>query len=270
MTDENIKKCIAVVLLVVTCLLCFFVIGKYASEPETFDQTYKVLDEKENTVMKMTTAAATAATAITILPGDAGTPIAEKLTDYTGYFVFIIGAIILEKWLMSMFGLLAFKIIIPICLLLMIAGIILSRDQLKSISWRLILFALILFLVVPTSTLITTQIEKSYKASIEKTIDDIEKESKKVEDNSDDGLIARIKNKIQGAATNFINGIEEKLKAYTEYIAMLIVTSCVIPLGVLAFYIWLIKLITGVTIKIPKKKLSGRVGPWRKESTVEE
>ena len=42
MTDEKIKKCIAVVLLVVAGLLCFFVIGKYASEPETFDKTSSV------------------------------------------------------------------------------------------------------------------------------------------------------------------------------------------------------------------------------------
>ena len=50
-------------------------------------------------ILGLLAASATTSTAITVLPGDAASPIAEKLMDLSTYFMIVLAAIYLEKYL---------------------------------------------------------------------------------------------------------------------------------------------------------------------------
>ncbi len=52
---------------------------------------------KKTTALELTAAATAASAAITLIPGDAGTPIADKLADLSSYFLIVVCAIYLEK-----------------------------------------------------------------------------------------------------------------------------------------------------------------------------
>lgn len=102
-------------------LLSFCVIAKYTSSPTMKINAHAIqsLDDKKTTALELTAAATAASAAITLIPGDAGTPIADKLADLSSYFLIVVCAIYLEKYLVTITGLAAFKLLIPIgCILL--------------------------------------------------------------------------------------------------------------------------------------------------------
>ena len=72
------KKCILLATWLLIGILSFTVVGKYAAAPEFHQATITSLDEKKNTVLELTMAATATSAVITLLPGDIGTPIAER------------------------------------------------------------------------------------------------------------------------------------------------------------------------------------------------
>ena len=70
----------------IAALLSVFVISKYASSARSDAQTIASLDEKKTTVMELTAASTAASAALTFIPGDGATPIAEKLADLESTF----------------------------------------------------------------------------------------------------------------------------------------------------------------------------------------
>lgn len=71
------------------------------------------------------------------------------------------------------------------------------------------------------------------------------------------GLVDKVENTVTGAKVN----LENTLNRFIEAIAVMLVTSCVIPILVLLFFVWLVKLVLGVNITLPqigKKKKEGK------------
>ena len=79
------KTLIFVGVLVVIALISFFLVGSWASQEENFVGTCQGLDNKKTTVTELMGVTAASSTAITLIPGDTGTPIAEQLADMSGY-----------------------------------------------------------------------------------------------------------------------------------------------------------------------------------------
>lgn len=250
-----------IVIAVVIAVISFFFLSAIASSADNFTGIYKALDEKRVTVTEFMGATAGSATAISLLPGDAGTPIAEQIADLSGYFLFILTAIMVEKWLVTMSGALAFKIIIPICCILFAIGVAVANNKLKELSIKLVLFSLALFLLVPASVLLTKQIDAASQESIKQISEQAEKDAKEIQDAANDD---KDKNALEKFISGVKGGVKSKVKIYegmlsqfTEYIAALIVTSCVIPIAVILFFFWMIKILTGFEIQLPSFRASG-------------
>ena len=47
--------------------------------------------------------------------------------------------------------------------------------------------------------------------------------------------------------------VENTLNRFIEALAILLVTSCLIPILVLLFFVWLVKLVLGTNLDIPKR-----------------
>lgn len=84
-----------------------------AASAETHAASLTALEEKQSTVLELAAASTAASAAITLLPGDAATPIAEKLADISGYFLLALCAIYLEKYLLTVTAYAAFRLLVP-------------------------------------------------------------------------------------------------------------------------------------------------------------
>lgn len=261
--EKNKRKCVIAAVLVLMAIISFFVIGKVATDPNSFTGTIKDLDEKSETVMALTGGAAAASAAISLLPGDAGTPIADKLVDMSGYFMIILAAIMLEKWLITVTGMLAFRIIIPIALIGLAVIQFVPRQALKEMFIKMICVSLVLFMAVPASVVLSNMIDDSYKTSIQETIKNADEKSKDVQEKadgeSDQNALEKIFNSIKGGVTEQVENFKNVLSDFVEAAAVLIVTSCVIPLAVMMFFIWLIKMVAGVNFTVPDVSLSEKI-----------
>ena len=62
----------------------------------------ETLDSIEKKAIVMTGTSIALATAAALVPGDATTPIANKLADVAGYMVIVSAAIVIEKYLLAL------------------------------------------------------------------------------------------------------------------------------------------------------------------------
>jgi len=248
----------------VLAAISFFALAGFFSNPQTFAKTVAALDEKRNTVMSLVGASTGSSAAISLLPGDAGSAIAEKLVDLSSDFLIVIAAIYLEKYLLTILGAAAFKFLIPIGLVLIALMFVGSRrmvfgPSMGQLGAKLIVFGLAVFIAVPASIKVSGMIERTYEASINETIqtaeqttDNIENSASAQEGEATDSAnplsfllqVPEELNKLTDAARNALNN-------FIEALAVMIVTSCIIPILVLVFFLWLARLVLGIDINLP-------------------
>ena len=277
MENEKQKKILFALIPIVIALLSFFVIARFTSSTEFNAKTIQSLDDKKTTVMELAAASTAASAAITLIPGDVGTPIANKLADLSSYFLIVFSAIYLEKYLVTITGYAAFKILVPIACVFF-SGYLLCRNEiLRVVAQKFLLFGLAVYLVIPASVKVADMIETTYASSIESTIetakqttDEIESEtgeSGQVDDKSSNeksqsdsdsdskenagGFFSGLFNKVQEGVSTATANVENVLNNFIEALAILLVTSCLIPILVLIFFVWLVKMLLGLNIDIP-------------------
>ena len=255
MHSVTTKKAALAALLVLAALLSIFAVGKRASDPAYHQASIDALAEKQETVLELTAASTAASAAITLLPGDTATPIAEKLADLSGYFLIVLCAIFLEKYLLTITSCVSFTILIPAACALGIAALFSEklRAALGKLAWHLLLFALAIAFAIPAGVKVSSMIEDTYRASIEETIattEDIQSATSGEADESEksglSGLFSKVTEGITGAATAAVEQLKTVLNRFIEALAVMLVTSCLIPILVLLFFAWLVKLMLGI------------------------
>lgn len=277
MENEKQKKILFALIPIVIALLSFFVIARFTSSTEFNAKTIQSLDDKKTTVMELAAASTAASAAITLIPGDVGTPIANKLADLSSYFLIVLCAIYLEKYLVTITGYAAFKILVPIACVFFSGYLLWRKEILRVVAQKFLLFGLAVYLVIPASVKVADMIETTYASSIESTIetakqttDEIESEtgeSGQVDDKSSNeksqsdsdsdskenagGFFPGLFNKVQEGVSTATANVENVLNNFIEALAILLVTSCLIPILVLIFFVWLVKMLLGLNIDIP-------------------
>ena len=255
-----------IILPLMLAVISIFGLAQYTSSPEFHAKTIASLDEKRNTVLELTAASAVTATGITMLPGDAATPIANKLTDLSSYFLLVICALYLEKYLLTITGYATFGILIPLACVLFIANLYMKNDWCKMVIQKLIALGIAIFLVVPISVQVSNIIETTYASSIQSTLDAAkDTEQIEVEEEEKKGFLEGILDKIEETVSDVTANVEAVLNTFIEALAVMIVTSCVIPVLVILFFVWIIKIILGINIPIPTYKRASSKGQSQKE-----
>ena len=277
MENEKQKKILFALIPIVIALLSFFVLARFTSSTEFNAKTIQSLDDKKTIVMELAAASTAASAAITLIPGDVGTPIANKLADLSSYFLIVFSAIYLEKYLVTITGYAAFKILVPIACVFFSGYLLWRKEILRVVAQKFLLFGLAVYLVIPASVKVADMIETTYASSIESTIetakqttDEIESEtgeSGQVDDKSSNeksqgdsdsdskenagGFFSGLFNKVQEGVSTATANVENVLNNFIEALAILLVTSCLIPILVLIFFVWLVKMLLGLNIDIP-------------------
>ena len=133
--NRNIMTAVLVILIIIFVTSSFFI----TSNPVTAG-VVSYLDHKKATVMELSAASTAASAAISMIPGDAGTPVAEKLADLSMYTLLILCAIFLEKYLVTITGIAALRFMIPGALLIWLIGMYLPNPKSKTIAKKMIFF----------------------------------------------------------------------------------------------------------------------------------
>ena len=260
----------------VLALFSFLVLAKTTSGVDFHKANIESLENKKDKVMELTAASAAASAAITLIPGDVATPIASELADLSSKFVIVICAIYVEKYLLTITGYVTFAILIPIACIIFSIGALLMRPSTFRLSFRIGLLGLAFFLVIPASLEISRMIENTYHESIEATIEsatqtaeEIKAETESIAESAPAETESEPEKPSQFTETigSWLNSVTESGRELTENItnsvnqsteafrqlfnnmleafAVMLVTSCVIPVLVLLLFVWMIKLIIG-------------------------
>lgn len=263
---SNRQRVVPKTIILIVLMVISIAVSSILSSPDLFDGTLKNLDKKKATVTKITAGATAASAAITLIPGDVGTPIAEKFADISEYSIFLFSAIFLEKYLTTASGMIAFRFLIPIALFLILLSLFRYRSSqsLRTFGVKMLIFSLILFAVVPVSVMLSQTIEDTYRSTtweeMQKAEDSENDEATKTEskESSDSSITDWLPSfDPKATAEEKIEEYKAKLNDLVDGIAVLIVTTCVLPILVLVFMLWVMKMLFGISLNIPKP--SGRL-----------
>ena len=264
MKKEMYRRVLAAALLLLLAVLSCLWIADWASSVNTHKKTITSLDEKANTILKLSGAAVTASAVISAFPDDTATPLSEKLADFTEYFLLILCVIYAEKYGVTILCALAFRLLIPLACVSGIVHLFRPNPRLKRLALRLVGFALAISIIIPVGTFIADKIYDTYETSIENTVAAAEQftlqDDAETDGSSENGVIHSFLNGVSATVSNLLNRATDTVRRFVETLAILIVTSCVIPVLVFIFFIWLAKNITGIdasfdiTPWLPRKK----------------
>lgn len=287
------KLIIILIAFAIAITSCIFV-GNKVSDPEFYSKNIESLEEVKTDAFELTALATATAAAVAVVPGDATTPLANKLMDIAGYMVIVCTAIIAEKYLVVLSGTLAFRILIPLACLLVILGCILrnveGRERMNRIAAKVAIVGVLLWALIPASIGISNFVDKSYQGiinvsqsskSVEQTSETEATETKSdtVDKNDKFAFLKKLTNKAKVAATSAKDGLSDKvddainktkiaLNEFIEKVALLIVRTCVIPIGALIVGLWIIKTMFSIPIgpvRLPKASKMIKKGETHEE-----
>ena len=235
--NSTIKRICLIMLCVFVGIFSFTKLSKITTDPEfSLNKTnIESFDEKINTVMSLSAGSAIASTAISLIPGDAGTPIAEQLADFSKYFLLVLSALFFEQYFALISGYIVSNIIIPAICLLLALNLIFKNVKFKEIAVKLLLAGLIIYLIVPCTVQITNIISKTY----EETISAAQNNDLSSTDVEDKGVISQLANSAEATVSNAGNYLSQLIRA----LAVMVVVTCLIPILILVLAFWLLKII---------------------------
>ena len=248
--EAKLKKWLIVAALLLVALVSFLPVADKMSAPATHARTIASIDDKISTVLALTASSTLASAGISAVPDDTATPIAEKLADFSEYFLVILCVLYAEKYLLTILGAGVFKILIPCACVLFGISLFWNPKVCRHIAAKLVFVGLALAIVIPLSVRTSDMIYDVYKSSIDGTIQSAQELSDETlsltEAKSDAGLIERILDGLSETVNSLLNKAAKIVNRFIESIAVMVVTSCLIPLLVLLFFLWLIKAVTGI------------------------
>lgn len=249
------------ILLLAIALSSVLWLAEALSSPELHAGALAELDEKKMTVVELTTATAVTSVAVSAFPGDSTTPLANKIADLSSYLLLVVGAIMLEKLLLTMLTYAAFTFLIPAACVLLALSLWHSSGGLRRFAVKLVLLGLAACLVIPASLRVSRLVESTLDvqqtvASAVGSAENVEQAGEAAEEDSG-GWFSQIGEQITGVLTGAIDAAEQAMSRFIDAIAALIIVNCVIPILVLWFFLWLLKAIMGIQIDVSSRSVQG-------------
>lgn len=240
----NYKKAMIVALLVLLAAFSITIIAPRAADPKNHKHSIEQTEDKISSVMTLSGGAAATSATLSLLPGDMCTPLADQLAELAKYFLLILSALYLEKFLISLSGYITFSCLIPLACLLVCIAVLAGKKNLARTAAKIAIIGIIIFMIVPASVMLSDKVYQTQAATVNETIE--EYNALEIEGDSGGGFF----NELTSITTDTIDNITSFLDNLLESLAVMIVTACVIPLLVFFFLIWLVKVIFSANILV--------------------
>ena len=175
-----------------------------------------------------------------------------------------------------MLALVSFRVLIPVACALYAWGVWRGspESRLFSTSARMALLSVVLVLVVPVSAQVSQIIDETFETSLVVSEESIVEQNKAAETVAQEAsaeekslwesladFVGGAVDSVSGAAANAANRATAALGNLLEAFAVMIITSCVVPILVVVLALWLVNLILGIDTSGAMAALKGRA--WR-------
>jgi len=241
-------------LMIVLLLLALFsltILNDILSSPQFHSHTISLLEDQKDDALTLSVAVTAASTALSALPDDVASPIANQLPDFSLPLFIIVSTIYLEIFLLTTLGWLSCTFLIPAACVLGIFFILYRKHFLIDWIKKLLILALALILLIPVSTAITSQIEDTYSETVNQKLHAASHIASiaDAEDEKDANAILSFFSDLADNVTSLIDAARNMLSTLVDAIALLLITSCIIPLITLLVFLLVIK--AALKIEIP-------------------
>ena len=251
-----------ILILVLIGVFSFFVVTSWLPDRDFIQDSLESVEESSNTVMKFSAATLSTSLAISALPDDFATPLADSLADMNIYFIAILVMLHFEQLLIRYGVKLAFAIAIPAACGIGILSILLKKDLLKGIAARVAVLGLAVALVVPCSTHITNYVAADLTAYVENTIADTEDGADKLNEAMDGGteeqtIFEKLSDLFQTAIndmSNLLTHFQNTIRKCMNSIAILILTNCLMPIVNFFILKWILKETFHIALPMPQMR----------------
>lgn len=247
MKTKKVQVAVAL-MLVCVALVSMFGLARIASSPKTFEHEITVLEEKRNTAMRLTAAAAVASVGISAVPGDTTTAIADQIMELTSCLLVVVCVVFLEKFLLTLLGYISFTFIIPAACVLGAVYQFKRKTVLRDLAIKLVLFGLIISAMIPIGVRVGEVVENTHEESIVELTafaDDAAQSEK------EKGFWEKLKD----GAADVTEQAKRLFWQFVEGVAVMLVTTCLIPVLTIMGMIWLAGKVFGIStpkIKLPR------------------
>lgn len=240
-------RIVKIVLWIALAVLSLTLLRRVLVSVDTYRGIIDSLDEKRATVFSLITASTAVSAAITLIPGDVGTPIAQQIAELSEYFIVVLGALYLEKYILTILGFVSSAILVPA------AGALSVWHELKPGSgWKrrlavtLLVVGIAGVLIVPASVLVSNSIDRTFHDSIHAPIDAVIESSEEIEEEAEreqtlwDALSSAAQS-VTGSVSETVEKGKAAVNHIIESIVIMLVTDCVIPIAVVLFFVWAVR-----------------------------
>ncbi|MCR5656083.1 MAG: hypothetical protein K6G06_01355 [Butyrivibrio sp.] len=244
---DNLSKIAKIAIVILIAVISVTKLSPWASDPGNHRHSIEQTDKKITDVMTLSAGAAGTSATLSLLPGDLCTPLAEQLAQLATYFMMILSALYLEKFLITLSGFITFSVLVPIACILVAIGVISNKKFLYGIAAKIALLSAVIYLIVPASVILSDKIYQTQADTIEETIteyNDLEIESEST------GFLSEL----TSIASTTIDKVTKFISSLLESLAIMIVTACIVPLLVFVLLIWLTKTIFSQNVLSLDKK----------------
>ncbi len=259
LSEKHAVLAIKILSLLLAAALSFFVAAAQLPESDFVGDSIESVENSSDTVMKFSAATLSASLAISALPDDFATPLADSLADMNIYFIAILAVLFLEKILIQYGMKAAFTILIPLSCAVGALFIATKKELLKGLAVRLCVLGLAVAFVVPCSTHITDIVASDLTAYVNETIEETEDGAGKLNEAMEGGagdksIFEKLSDLFQTAIrdiSDLMLHFQNTVRRCMNSIAILILTNCLIPL--LTFFVlkWILGEIFHITIPMP-------------------
>ena len=253
-----------------------YVLPGKVSESNYIDETIKHLEKSQNTVMTFSGTTIATSLAISALPDDFASPLANTVSDLNTYFVFLFAVLFIEKLIVVEGIKISFVYIIPGACMLYIISILTTKEIFKTFGTKLFILGLSLIMVIPISTHFTETVCADYLVYVDETIAEANAGADKINqvmsvNNEEATFFDKLTNAFKTAIQNVSDLLEyfkNVIRRCINSIAIMLVTTFVLPMLILMLFRWLLKELFSLHIPTPNIQINIPKGKKKTSATT--
>ena len=258
-----------ILLAIFIMVFSFTVLTSKIPESQYIQKTIQRLEDSQSTLMAFSGTTIATSLAISALPDDFASPLASTVSDLNTYFIFLFAVLFVEKLIVIEGIKISFAYIIPAACILYIISILTTKEVFKTFATKLLILGISLIIVIPVSTHFTEIVCEDYLIYVDETIADADAGAGKINEvmstsNEDATFFDKLSDAFKTAirdVSDLLTYFKNVVKKCVNSVAIMIVTTFVLPLLTLMLFRWLLKELfalhfptPNIQIRLPHKK----------------
>lgn len=225
-------------------LISLLILNPIMTNPGTHRGSLDVIDRNKMKATTLSVTVTVASTALSMMPDDTAAPIADELSELSTPLMIITCVLFFEQFMLTTMEHVAFAWLIPIAMAFRLASVYSRKKSMLIASNKMIMIAIVCACVIPFSAMVTNMVENSFAESINRVNQSINEMSQAFEmiinGNEEGDILSFVSNVVSGIGS-LLSFAKEALGLLIDAVAILIITSCVIPALTAILFIWCIK-----------------------------